>query len=590
MELVSESPIRLQLRLAPTAVSYDKAVDCVVSYLIERARRYQLRLSWDASDGLMATEAESVGLRIRCKRSPRGLYFSTSEHLMASTLVGRQDVNLFLTSDGGLDLQVDYSRPRDGQLPRIAVPDFLETLASDPTLGLAEASTGKRVEVSTVDFKALGNYLTSPLRNMAIVTIGRGAPILAAEITALVKRTCGFAYVVTVNNAEEAILAAAQLPPGWELPDDAIRVFSPKLRFDEEPLRGSRLFYASANDDTEFAESSFRSALNEIVWSAGRFTASALASHPMPSQEFAERYLIQVPDKPADDSRAKLRFDQVTIDVLPARIDELQHVISELRATVAVISEEKAFEEQVGHAWKSTAETQRRELALLNTANESAELFTKITPGWRGVLEALLLEASEASEQVALIANLRDTITILASQCRVLEGLGSRSVVKTTVVPPVPNDPSSLIIYLTERYPGRFALFGQGARSYKSTTAYADWDRFIAGLDVLGKEYYVWKTAAHDDVISSKEAFDERCRLLSFKSSPSATVQGRNVFQDEHLIRLLDGTRMPMYELRDHGTTMEERYMLYIGFVWDENNGQIVLGRFNHPPVLSMHT
>jgi hypothetical protein len=213
-----------------------------------------------------------------------------------------------------------------------------------------------------------------------------------------------------------------------------------------------------------------------------------------------------------------------------------------------------------------------------------------MTDAWRGTIVQLIDKAIAASDLERHNDDLNETVANLQSHRRLLEHGAAAQAGTAPVALPKPQNIESLLCYLGTKYPGVFSIFGQGSRSYKKTDTYDNQERFLEALDVLGTHYYAWKTATGTDVLERQRAFEERCTALSLKNTPSATTQGYNVYRDEHTVLLSGGRKTQMYELRDVGTTMEQRHMLYLGYAWDDEAGQVVIARFDHPIVLSART
>jgi len=600
----TETPIRLRLRLQKGPQAFDKATDITLRYLDTIARQYQVDIVKQRLGSVTSFEARSIGLTVNGMSSQHAIYVSLSEFLSISELEGRRRLALFLTYDGLLDLEVEIVRSSGDALPIIAVPDLVSSFARDDSIGLLDVGDDFRIvpspisvttEVDPLVQTALGNR-----RTRTLIMFGRNAPTSASMLNLLSRRVCGLASVVTMDNRSSFEKLNLALATGFEIPEDGMRVFGPIINLAEDPLRSTRAFLPELGDldDPDSSITFPQRLMKELIWSAGRFSALALSLIPMPSWEQA-RHIIEfgpevdgknLVDAVHDARNAKNNFAETEVLALQGRVQELQENINALRETVTILIEEKAFEEQVALSWKTTAERQKLDIERLSAGSVVSEAMTGMSLNWKRVVEALLLEAVEATEQSQAIGDLRDTIAIISSQYRNLEQRARSSKLEYVISPPLPNDSSSLAIYLSEKYPGRFALLGQGARSYKSASSYANPARFLLALDILGGSYFDWKTASPDAMAESRESFEQRCREASLKTSPSATPQGLAAFPEDHTIRLISGMKVPMYELRDHGTTMEGRHMLYIGFVWDPTCGQIILGRFDHPPTLSMHT
>lgn len=354
-ESVVESPIRLSLRIGSAPGIFDKAVERIKASLDRRAKRFQLELEWNDEDGIASADIKSVGLSVRAKSSRTAFICATSEYLSAKSLSGRQDALIYLLHDGSLEVQATIARNYGKDFPRIAAPDFIPELATDSLFALTESSSGYRVGGMSVAFKCVSDHLASLIRNTAVIVVGKSAAISSRELVTLSKSCCGFATVGIIDDENDSLLAA-QLPPGWNVPADGIRVFAPNLDFGGSPLRGSRLFMPIVVDEAGITDTTFGPLISTILWVAGQFTSTALITDPMPSFEDGERNVLMAIAGATDHPTGSAESNELSSD---GRTSELQSTISELRTTIAIISEEKAFEEQVSFSWKNTAESQK---------------------------------------------------------------------------------------------------------------------------------------------------------------------------------------------------------------------------------------
>jgi hypothetical protein len=611
--IVTETAIRSRMRIAKPGAA---AVDVVNGFIEKKNRAHHVEPSI-ASNGTRTVRSKTYS----------STSFSTPENVFLDYTETRDveeggDINVRLDLAGeALELQVDVQRKMGmGSALALSTPTLLQELANDPNVGLREPKNNDPILAKPIELFRGDTWLRERIfradRTLAIIAIGYPAVLDDYTIQTLAERVCGIAHVVVLRDVAISFDITDSFDRTWSVFNSGIRIYGPGLSVADEARRAARLVLP---DRFSGPAGTFTSTLNEIVASAGRYVQSHLVDHPMPSRESAierARAASRVEDPPAltmpdfqtieahtiddvdtvvleqnstpDDSVTSLAIAE---GLYRERLAELQTEIDAFRKSNSLLTEEHDYQKQLAESYEQTARAYQQEVQRLTRLVQPLEDLERLTPAWRERVMTILAAGVAASDQERRNDDLEESLATSRAHLTVLEHrLAQEADAVAPIARPQPQHIESLLAYLAAKYPGVFAIFGQGSRSYKKVEPYGDQDRFLEALDVLGSTYYAWKTAAPEDVLDRQRAFEERCTALSLKNTPSATTRGYEAYPDEHTVRLTGGRKTTMYELRDVGTTMEARHMLYIGYAWDEEAGQVVIARFDHPVVLCART
>ncbi len=590
----TETPIRTRLRFKGGSAAVPRALEIIDAYVAGKLLEHNATPVPTSNGAQIVRQAQFALTRFA---SPDNLFVSLSENHHTKEPGGRRFTStLSVAPDGVVDLQLEVARRMTSARPSLAMPRVIRDLARDPDVGLVEFTNETEV-LCAPRFADPGDRwfqqnLFAPERSLAIIACGYPLALSDAAMNDLASRVCGLAHVVAIRDREISFEITNTYGKEWSVFQSALRVYGPRLDFSDDPRRVSRLFFEK-DFGPQAPGDALRRVLDDLVWLAGTLVQSELLDEAMPSLESAIRRVARavVDEKPAP--AAATAASETELEVVAERDDriaELQAEIDQLRRANSLLTEEVNFEQEHAASWRATADEQKAKITELLEQAALTTAFAELTPQWAKVIRDLIDVASASSTLEQRLADLEATNATLLAQQSAIEQRLAASPAAGNVPPPEPQNPISLMTYLAAKYPGVFELYGQGERSYKKTDPYEDQSRFLAALDVLGREYYAWKTASGDDLRERKAAFDRRCEELSLKNTPSATPQGYAVNPEDHTVRLSGTHTAPMYELRDHGTSMQERHMLYIGYAWDDRIGRVVIARFDHPEVMSSHT
>lgn len=525
-------------------------------------------------------------------------------------------------ADTGANVDVEVAAEGTGQtIPPLGVPGFMPRIVDH--VGVVDvwelSTTPQRVTVENArDFISL---LQDQKRTLPIVAFSQPLPLTDDDVARIARRVAGAAHIVIVDVAASFMISDV-LGKQFSVYQGAVRVYPPKLP--RNPYDIKLYFPATIQRYNEqgapngvfgtirFADVLVRSTLDRRMWPA----VPAETSHKVETQSAetvseqtattalpASARIIERPEEPrlavsptlsaiAEEVKKTKRVTEVapesSSEQSAKRIADLMAQIEELRTQNATLrSQRDSYYDDYFNAQTQLEELQRQAdtskeiagsgISLEGLTGEDAATMKALFDAFTAIRRmADRTGAAEAATQQLRDENddQRREIGKLKMMIERLQGRDADEQTRQAERPTDYRDVGAVETYL-KRAHGECIALRPNAKKTLAEGLYADSDRIIEMLDLLGKPHHDMKTG----VDGAYDAFNTQSDALRVKYSPVLSESSIGEYGDYYRVALKDGSRVEADDIghiRDLGKSYAPERMAAIYFFWDPDRTRTI--------------